>query len=43
MGFRLDTAVILAGTESHADRGRLVNGLETAKESAETAGDDVGL
>jgi hypothetical protein len=35
--------VILAGTESHADRGRLVNGLETAKEFAETAGDEVEL
>ena len=33
--------VILADTESHADRGRLVNGLETAKEFAETPGDDV--
>ncbi|MEF8786448.1 MAG: hypothetical protein V5A45_10990 [Haloarculaceae archaeon] len=35
--------VILAGTESHADTGRLVNGLETAKEFAETDGDDVEL
>lgn len=35
--------VILAGTESHADTGRLVNGLETAKEFAETDGDDVDL
>lgn len=36
------TAVlILAGTESHADTGRLVNGLETAKEFAETDGDEV--
>ncbi len=35
--------VILAGTESHADVGRLVNGLETATEFAETDGDDVEL
>ena len=35
--------VILAGTESHADTGRLVNGLETAKEFAETDGDEVEL
>ncbi|WP_340098892.1 hypothetical protein [Salinibaculum salinum] len=35
--------VILAGTESHADTGRLVNGLETAKEFAETDGDSVEL
>ncbi len=35
--------VILAGTESHADTGRLVNGLETAKEFAETDGDNVEL
>ena len=35
--------VILAGTESHPDVGRLVNGLETAKEFAETEGDDVEL
>lgn len=33
--------VILAGTESHADVGRLVNGLEAAKEFAETDGDEV--
>ena len=33
--------VILAGHESHADTGRLVNGLEAAKEFAETDGDDV--
>ncbi|WP_246985275.1 hypothetical protein [Halorientalis marina] len=33
--------VILAGTESHADTGRLVNGLEAAKEFAETDGDEV--
>lgn len=37
-----DAAVlILAGTDSHADVGRLVNGLETAKEFAETDGDSV--
>lgn len=35
--------VILAGTESHADKGRVVNGLEAAKEFAETDGDDVEL
>ncbi|WP_207592862.1 DsrE family protein [Halomontanus rarus] len=35
--------IILAGAESHADAGRLVNGLEAAKEFAETAGDDVAL
>ncbi|MFC7074077.1 hypothetical protein ACFQJ7_02010 [Halovenus rubra] len=35
--------VILAGTESHADSGRLVNGLETAREFAKTAGDEVEL
>ncbi|WP_436930704.1 DsrE family protein [Halosimplex halobium] len=35
--------VILAGTESHADTGRLVNGLEAAKEFAETEGDEVEL
>lgn len=35
--------IILAGTESHADVGRLVNGLETAKEFAETDGDEVEL
>jgi hypothetical protein len=36
-----DTAiVILAGTETHADTGRLVNGLEAAGEFA-AAGDDV--
>ncbi|SIS18210.1 DsrE family protein [Natronorubrum thiooxidans] len=35
--------VILAGTESHADVGRLVNGLEAAKEFAQTDGDDVEL
>lgn len=35
--------VILAGTESHTDLGRLVNGLETAKEFADTDGDKVEL
>ena len=35
--------VILAGTESHADTGRLVNGLETAREFAENEGDEVQL
>lgn len=35
--------VILAGTESHSDEGRLVNGLEAAKEFAETDGDEVEL
>lgn len=35
--------IILAGTDSHADLGRLVNGLETAKEFAETDGDEVEL
>ncbi|QFU84733.1 DsrE family protein [Natronorubrum aibiense] len=35
--------VILAGTESHADVGRMVNGLETAKEFAQADGDDVEL
>jgi hypothetical protein len=34
---------ILAGTEGHANVGRLVNGLETAKEFAETDGDEVEL
>lgn len=33
--------VILTGTESHADLGRLVNGLQTAKEFQETEGDTV--
>ncbi|WP_144901196.1 DsrE family protein [Halobellus captivus] len=35
--------VILAGTDGHDNLGRLVNGLETAKEFAETEGDDVEL
>ena len=34
--------VILAGTESHADLGRIVNGLETAAEFKKS-GDDVEL
>lgn len=33
--------VILAGNDTHADLGRLVNGLETAREFAETDGDEV--
>lgn len=35
--------VILAGTEGPANVGRIVNGLETAKEFAETADDKVEL
>jgi hypothetical protein len=35
--------IILAGTDGHANVGRLVNGLETAKEFAETDGDEVEL
>jgi len=35
--------VILAGNESHADYGRLANGLEAAKEFAETEGDELEL
>ncbi|WP_458189198.1 DsrE family protein [Haladaptatus sp. NG-WS-4] len=35
--------MILADTESHADRGRLLNGLETATEFFEAEGDDVEL
>jgi hypothetical protein len=35
--------IILAGNESHADVGRLVNGLEAAKEFAQTDGDEVEL
>ena len=35
--------VILTGTEGHESAGRLVNGLEAAKEFAETDGDDVEL
>lgn len=35
--------VILAGTEGHENAGRLVNGLEAAKEFAEADGDNVEL
>jgi hypothetical protein len=35
--------IILAGTDGHANVGRLVNGLETAREFATTDGDDVQL
>ena len=35
--------VVLAGTEGHENVGRLVNGLEAAKEFAETDGDEVEL
>lgn len=35
--------VILAGTESHADNGRVVNGLVAAREFAENEGDEVEL
>jgi len=35
--------IILAGTEGHENAGRLANGLEAAKEFAETEGDDVEL
>jgi len=35
--------IILTGTETHADQGRLANGLETAKEFATTEGDDLEL
>jgi hypothetical protein len=35
--------IILAGTETHPDVGRLVNGLEAAKEFAEAEGDEVEL
>lgn len=35
--------IILAGTESHADVGRLVNGLETATEFAESDVDAVDV
>ncbi|WP_083902809.1 DsrE family protein [Natrinema versiforme] len=34
---------MLAGTESHSDTGRLVNGLEAAKEFAENPDDDLEL
>lgn len=33
--------IVLAGTDGHENLGRLVNGLETAKEFAETEGDEV--
>jgi hypothetical protein len=35
--------VVLAGNETHADYGRIANALETAKEFAETDGDEVEL
>ncbi|SEP82238.1 DsrE family protein [Natrinema salaciae] len=35
--------IILAGTESHSDLGRLVNGLEAAREFAEHPDDDLEL
>ncbi|MFC6942726.1 DsrE family protein [Salinirubellus sp. GCM10025818] len=35
--------IILAGTDGHANLGRVVNGLETAKEFAEADGDEVEL
>lgn len=35
--------IVLAGTESHADHGRLANGLEAAKEFAEAEGDELEL
>jgi len=35
--------VILAGTESHGDLARLINGLEAAKEFAVTDGDELSL
>jgi hypothetical protein len=35
--------IVLAGTEGHENAGRLVNGLETAKEFAEGDGDEVEL
>jgi len=35
--------IVLAGTDGHENVGRLVNGLETAKEFADTDGDDVEL
>lgn len=35
--------IILAGTEGHENLGRIVNGLETAKEFAETEGDELEL
>jgi hypothetical protein len=35
--------IVLAGTDTHADTARLVNGLETAREFADSDGDDVDL
>ncbi|RDI69507.1 DsrE family protein [Halopelagius longus] len=35
--------IILAGTDGHSNLGRLVNGLETAKEFADGDGDEVEL
>jgi hypothetical protein len=35
--------VILAGVEGHENLGRLVNGLQTAREFAETEGDELEL
>ena len=35
--------IILAGTESHTDTGRLVNGLEAAREFAENPDDELEL
>ena len=35
--------IILAGTEGHDNLGRLVNGLQAAKEFAETDGDELEL
>lgn len=35
--------VVLAGTEGHENVGRIVNALETAKEFAETDGDEAEL
>jgi len=35
--------IVLPGTESHADHGRLANALEAANEFADTDGDDIRL
>jgi hypothetical protein len=35
--------IILAGTETHPDIGRLINGLEAAREVAAAAGDELEL
>lgn len=35
--------ILLAGTETHAQLGRLVNGLEAAREFARAPGDDLEL